>query len=252
MTDNAQHNRRELIVVMPVYNEEACIADVVSSWQCVLNRLEIDYLLIVLNDGSRDGTELRLRNFYSSERISVINKENSGHGPTILMGYHLAVEKADWVFQVDSDDELKPDSFFELWQRRASHDALFGFRVGRNQPVSRRVISSISRYVVSLAFGKGVLDVNIPYRLMCTNVLKDIIASIPSYSFAPNIMISGALVAQHKRIYNHPVVHENRKTGTVSIVSWRLWKAAFRSFGQTIAFKMNLQKQWSACEKDEG
>ena len=233
----------DLAVILPVYNEEACIEEVVKSWMHVLERLGINYLLIVLNDGSKDSTELRLQNISKDVRVRIINKENTGHGPTILIGYHLAVKEADWVFQVDSDDELKPDSFDELWKRRESFDALFGFRIGRCQTASRKVISSISRYLIFMLFGGSILDVNIPYRLIRSNVLRDIIAHIPSNSFAPNIMISGALAHFKHRIYNHPVAHENRKTGTVSIVNLKLWKAALTSFNQTLVFRMRLNRR---------
>jgi glycosyltransferase involved in cell wall biosynthesis len=232
--------RYDLIIIMPVYNEEACIEHVVTSWIIALEHLNINFLLIVLNDGSRDNTELRLRNFSKDTRIRVINKKNSGHGSTILIGYHLAVIEAEWVFQVDSDDELKPDSFGEIWQRRNSFDALFGFRVGRSQSVSRKIISFISRFVVSITFGSDIQDVNVPYRLIRSDVLQTILTTIPSDCFAPNILISGALVVGKLRIYNHPVNHVNRKTGTVSIVSWKLWKAALLSFNQTLAFRMQL------------
>jgi glycosyltransferase involved in cell wall biosynthesis len=235
-------NRYDLILIMPVYNEEACIESVVNSWIDALEHLNINYLMLVLNDGSRDNTASRLMNFSENKRMRIMNKINSGHGPTILMGYTLAVLEAEWVFQVDSDDELKPDQFNELWQRRDSFDALFGFRIGRNQSASRKIISLISRNVVSKIFGGGILDVNIPYRLIRSGVLKNIIATIPSVSFAPNVLISGALTALRYRIYNHPVNHVNRKTGTVSIVSWKLWKAAFISFVQTIEFRFRWKK----------
>ncbi len=94
----------ELALVMPVYNEEDCIEAVIDTWFAELNRLGIDFRMIVLNDGSRDNTAARLSRFADNESIQVVTKENSGHGPTILKGFQLAVEEAEWVFQVDSDD----------------------------------------------------------------------------------------------------------------------------------------------------
>lgn len=82
----------DLAVVMPVYNEEACIVDVVKSWRSMVSRLNIDFRIIILNDGSNDGTKETLAVFTSDNRIEVINKENSGHGPTILFGYQKSVQ----------------------------------------------------------------------------------------------------------------------------------------------------------------
>jgi len=229
--------RSTLALVMPVYNEEACIVAVVEAWHTELTRLGIDFRMIVLNDGSRDETAARLTRFAGSDRIQVVNKENSGHGPTILQGYRLAVEQAEWVFQVDSDDEMGAASFEKLWAARERYAALFGFRSGRQQGVGRRLISAVSRYAVHLLFGKGVVDVNTPYRLVRSSILKNIVALIPDDTFAPNILISGMLAALRQPVLNVPVPHEGRKTGQVSIVKWRLWKAAVSSLLQTVRFR---------------
>jgi len=229
--------RNTLALVMPVYNEEACIVSVMEAWHAELTRLEIDFRMIVLNDGSRDGTAARLTRFAGRERIRVINKENSGHGPTILQGYRLAVEQAEWVFQVDSDDEMGAASFEKLWAERERYAALFGCRSSRQQGAGRRLISAVSRCAVHLLFGKGVVDVNTPYRLMRSSILKDIVALIPDDTFAPNILISGILVALRQPVLNIPVPHQGRKTGQVSIVKWRLWKAAACSLLQTVRFR---------------
>jgi dolichol-phosphate mannosyltransferase len=224
----------ELAMVMPVYNEEACIDHVVSSWYQELLGLNINFVMLVLNDGSRDGTESKLAQFAGNDHIKIINKKNSGHGPTILQGYHMGVDLAEWIFQTDSDDEMKPEHFKELWNRRKDYDALFGFRQGREQSFSRSFISFVSRQTVGIIFGKGVLDVNTPYRLVRSTLLKKIIKQIPDDSFAPNVMISGALAKGSVRIYNHPVPHEGRRTGSASIVRWKLWKSSMISFLQTL------------------
>ncbi|GFE62270.1 glycosyltransferase family 2 protein [Geobacter sp. AOG2] len=230
----------ELALVMPVYNEEACIEHVVLSWYKELSGLNINFVMLVLNDGSRDGTESKLAQFAQNDHIKIINKKNSGHGPTILQGYHMGVNLAEWIFQTDSDDEMKPKHFKELWNRRKEYDALFGFRQGREQSYSRSFISFVSRQTVETIFGKGVMDVNTPYRLVRSELLKNITKQIPDDSFAPNVMISGALAKASARIYNHPVPHEGRRTGKASIVRWRLWKFSVLSFLQTLKCRPKL------------
>lgn len=224
----------ELAVVMPVYNEEACIAGVVRSWRAMLEGLGIRFRILVLDDGSTDGTRAALGAFAGNDRVEVIHKPNSGHGPTILAGYRRAVRLADWVFQCDSDDEMKPDGFPALWGMREQYDALFGVRTGREQGPARRLISACSRLTVRVLFGRGVEDVNTPFRLIRSRLLAEIVAGVPDDTFAPNVIISGALCRAGARICNHPVPHQCRKTGTVSIVKWKLWRAALRSFWQTL------------------
>ena len=219
---------------MPVYNEEGCIADVVRSWRDMLLASGIDFVMIVIDDGSRDRTAEILEQFAADTRIRIIHQANRGHGPTILSGYRQAVELAPWVFQCDSDNEISPDAFGGLWSVRQQVDAVFGSRQYRRQGIQRGLISFCSRVTVRLLFGRGVEDVNTPYRLMRSAVFGPILECIPADAFAPNVIISGMLAATRARTLNVPVPCRRRQTGHVSIARWRLWKGALRSFGQTL------------------
>jgi len=224
----------ELAMVMPVYNEEACIAGVIDSWRRLLATLDIRFELIVINDGSLDGTAEALAHFREDRQIHIINKPNSGHGPSILMGYHRAVQAAEWVFQCDSDDEISADYFRDLWVRRNEFAALFGTRTGRQQNASRKLITLGSRLAVRLRYGQGVSDVNTPYRLMRADLLDQIIRQIPADTFAPNIIISGVLAKNGVPIYEHPVRHVSRQTGVNSLRNLKLWNSAVKSLWQLI------------------
>jgi glycosyltransferase involved in cell wall biosynthesis len=224
-------------IVMPVYNEAECICDVLQDWSRELNGLGISYRLIVLNDGSKDDTAEVLKKFNEIATIKVINKKNAGHGPTILMGYTMAAQEAEWVFQVDSDNEIKAEQFKKLWAEREKYDAVIGIRDGRQQPLPRRIISFFSRLVVHIFYGSGIMDVNCPFRLMRADVLKQILARIPENTFAPNVAISGFLARAKVKVLNLPVPHSNRQTGEVSIKKWKLMKAAVKSFMQIITIR---------------
>jgi glycosyltransferase involved in cell wall biosynthesis len=232
----------ELAVVMPVYNEQDCIDSVVRSWLEVLGGLEIDFRIVVVNDGSSDDTGKVLEHFSGHPSVEVVTKPNGGHGPAILLGYGKALKCANWVFQCDSDDEISADQFPEFWSKRSDFDALIGIRSGRVQSRSRALISAISRWTVGLLLGNRVADVNAPFRLIRKEQLDPIVAAIPEDTFAPNLVISGALAKSSARIANIPVRHEMRKTGAVSIVKWGLWKAAAKSFVQTIRLR-NISSQ---------
>ena len=236
----SQDNQLDLCLVMPVYNESECIVEVIDSWAAMLEGLDIDFKMIILNDGSADSTAEALTAYDTHLRIQIINKANGGHGPTILMGYRQAVTEANWVFQVDSDNEMGPEYFHKLWGKRSKYDALFGYRDLRQQNAGRKFISICSRCIVKLLFGTGVQDVNTPYRLIRADIVKRAIATIPDDTFAPNVLVSGSLNFSGIDIFNTPVAHKHRTTGTVSIVKWKLWKAAFRAAGQTILFRLRM------------
>ena len=227
----------DVAVVMPVYNEAECIAEVIHDWMRELDRAGITYRLLILNDGSRDNTAAVLKQFQSSPAVTVVNKTNSGHGPTIRMGYELACREAPWVFQVDSDNEIKAEQFQKLWVARVGCAAVIGIRDGRQQPFSRKAISAFSRCVVRLFYGSGIADVNCPFRLMRADVLQHMLTRIPENTFAPNVALSGLLARAKVKVLNIPVPHSNRRTGEVSIKKWKLVKAALKSFTQIISIR---------------
>ena len=152
----------DLAVVIPVYNEEKNINECIDSWIKVLSGLGANYALIILNDGSWDETERVLSELSYQQSIHIIHKKNEGHGPTILRGYVEAVETADWVLQVDSDNEIPADAFPSLWASRHGQDAVIGYRSGREQSFIRSIISKTARATVRILYDCRIQDVNIP------------------------------------------------------------------------------------------
>ncbi|WP_413578488.1 glycosyltransferase family 2 protein [Bdellovibrio sp. HCB290] len=225
---------KDLSVVMPVYNEEECISQVVEKWVVALDKLNISYDINVYNDGSKDQTLAALNSAAQKfPTLKVNDKKNSGHGPTILLGYKNSTNY-QWIFQIDSDDELGPEKFAELWADRANYDFLIGQRDGRFSPLPRKIISLISRWVVWVFYGTGVWDVNSPYRLMRAEKFKPVYNEIPADTFAPNVIITGMACKKKMRIKEIQVPYKDRQTGEVSIKKWKLFKAAVKSFRQTI------------------
>ena len=229
-----------LCVVMPVYNEQDAIGGVLRKWHEALSCLNINFEIRPYNDGSRDNTLAVMRKIAETGggRIKIKDKPNGGHGNTILTGYREAtVDGFDWIFQIDSDDEMGPEKFGELWERRNDYDFLVGIRGGRVQALPRKVISFVSRCCVRVFYGrKTIWDVNTPYRLMRTSAFKDIFKQIPLTTFAPNVIISGMVARKRLRFFEIRVPQHDRTTGEVSIKKWKLLKAAVKSFGQTISF----------------
>ena len=154
----------KLCVVMPVYNEQDAIGPVLEKWNCALAALSIEYVIRPYNDGSKDDSlDVMNKIAESRQRIDVHDKPNGGHGHTILTGYREASNDGfDWIFQIDSDDEMGPEKFNDLWNRRDEYDFLVGIRDGRVQALPRKLISLVSRLCVRLFYGKSIWDVNSP------------------------------------------------------------------------------------------
>jgi dolichol-phosphate mannosyltransferase len=238
--------RHELTVVMPVYNEADGLADCVASWRHALDGLGIEHRILVLDDGSTDATAEVLAALADDRRIEAVSKPNEGHGPTVLRGYADAVTDSDWVFQVDSDDEIPADAFAAVWAARTGHDAVFGYRTGREQPVDRRIISRVAAVSVRRLFGSHVRDVNVPYRLLRAEALAPVLDAIPGDTFAPNLVVSGLLGRDRATFTEVPVPHTPRRTGQVSIAGLGAVRAAARSFVQTLQLAWRVRRSHRA------
>ncbi len=226
-----------LAVVIPVYNEESVIGEVLEEWLNELRRLKINFQIHCFNDGSKDNT-LRIINEYSARNSEIIvhNKRNTGHGNTVLSAYRRNYD-IEWIFQIDSDGEIGPEFFKELWGKRTDYDFLIGCRVNRKIPLSRKIVTYISKMTVDIFYGKGINDVNSPYRLMRSEKFKEVFRIIPDDTFAPNVIISGMAVLKEYRTFELPVSQNHIIMRGSSIRNYRLFKAAFRSFWQTIKFR---------------
>ncbi len=230
----------ELTVVMPVYNEEASLPACAESWITVLDELNIDYRLLVINDGSTDTTAVEIDRLNRHERVFGVTKSNEGHGPTILRGYHVGARSSKWVFQVDSDDEIPASAFPPVWAARQDVQAVFGVRSDRHQSLDRKAISRIAKLTNKMFLKGRVSDVNVPFRLMLSEALLPVIDQLPEDTFAPNIVISGALGRDRDSFVELSVPHQQRQAGEVSIVGWGAIKAAGRSFVQTVRLSRTI------------
>ena len=241
----------KLCVVMPVYNEREAIGSVLEKWYRALSALDIDFLIRPYNDGSKDDSLSVMRSVANrlGSRIEVRDKPNGGHGHTILTAYRDAARDGfDWIFQIDSDDEMGPERFATLWDARHDYDFLLGRRDGRMQAFPRKVVSAVSRLCVRAFYGQSVWDVNSPYRLMRASVFAELFTEIPETTFAPNVVLSGMAARRGLRCFEMPVSQHDRATGEVSIKKWSLLRAAAKSFAQTIAFSLTdsfRKRTWS-------
>jgi dolichol-phosphate mannosyltransferase len=223
----------DLSVVIPAYNEAAAIRGVIEAWAGELDRLGVEYEIRVYDDGSADATPTVLRETAAAlPRLVVVRHTNRGHGPTVLRGYHEA--RGEWVFQTDGDGEASPADFARLWSARDAYDILVGNRVTRHAPFARRCVTVGCRLAMRLLFGTRIVDANCPYRLIRRTSLVAMLRALPDETFAPNAVLSGLAARRGLRIFETPVAWEARRTGTVSIFGWRLWKGAIRSLRQSV------------------
>ncbi len=211
----------ELAVVMPIYNEEANIAHVVAEWAAALDALGIPYVLLAINDGSRDGTAAELQRLAQAYpgRIEPVDKANAGHGLACRTGYDLAVARdAAWTLQVDSDGQCDPRYFAQFWEARSEADVLFGLRKTRDDGLLRVLISAGCSAATSALTGMDLKDANVPYRLIRTEALQRALARIPADFDMQNVALTLALRRDSSLRWRHLPIHfRDRQGGTNSI-----------------------------------
>ena len=225
--------RAELAVVMPVYNEEANIAAVVGEWIAELQRLGISFVMLPVNDGSRDGTGPALEKLAAQFPgvLAPIGKANAGHGRACRTGYDAAVQSGvAWTLQIDSDGQCDPGFFAGFWSAREQADAVFGVRATRDDGFSRVLISATCRAAASLLTGIDLRDANVPYRLVRTAKLQAALARIPTDFDMQNVALTVALKRDKSVRWAYAPIHfRNRQGGTNSInlksisrMGWRM------------------------------
>jgi glycosyltransferase involved in cell wall biosynthesis len=183
----------ELLVVMPVYNEESQISTVLAEWREPLDACGAHYSILAIDDGSKDSTAAVLESIQaqSGGRIEMLRQQNAGHGPTILKGYRTAIERGvPWVFQIDSDGQCDPAFFAAMWQARDSSDIVAGYRAQRDDGTGRSLVSLILRVFLLVLFGNYCRDANVPYRLMRTEAIAPLVGRIPDTCGFTNVALS--------------------------------------------------------------
>jgi dolichol-phosphate mannosyltransferase len=232
-----------LAVVMPVYNEEGCIGSVIDSWCEQLERtLSGRFILLVVNDGSSDGSPGVLqKKIAQNSRITVITKENRGHGPAIWCGYKQALSLSpQWIFQVDSDNQFYPEDFPIVWKRRNEADLLLGTRTQRHDAPIRLFITKILRLINFILFGKWLVDANTPFRLIRSSFLREALRVIPPHTFAPNVFLSVLSTQNGHTELSLSVRHKQRTTGFASLLNWKLLRASVLTALELLLLRLSL------------
>ncbi len=184
---------QELIVVLPVFNEEASIQKVITAWFDEISRSTEAFTFLCLDDGSTDKTPDILTNVKAQlgPRLEIHHHQNRGHGQTCVTGYRMACARhIPYVLQIDSDGQSDPRYFHEFWKLRKRFQVVYGIRRTRNDGRERKIISTILRLTLLTLHGVNCADANVPYRMMQTNYLLSELEMIPLDFHLANVALA--------------------------------------------------------------
>jgi dolichol-phosphate mannosyltransferase len=224
-----------LSVIMPVYNEEGAIAAAVNEVKEHVLALIPASELVVVDDGSRDGTGRLLDDAAATDpRIKVIHQPNGGHGAALLTG--LKASSGEYIFLIDSDRQIPLDNFRSAWSEvLAGRDAVFGVRRRRYDPVLRLYLSRLIRHSVNVLFRVQLRDANAPYKLFRRGVWHEARECVPDGTLAPSMFLAIVAKSRGYNILEIDVTHKERDTGEVALRKFKLLKFCARGLGQMIA-----------------
>lgn len=220
-----------LYVVMPAYNEEENIEEVVSSWYPVLEGKSPESRLVVADAGSKDKThEILLRMKETMPQIDIISDTGTFHGPKVIALYNYAISNgADYIFQTDSDGQTLPEEFGAFWDMRTAYKGIFGHRKVRGDGKSRAFVEKVVCFLLKLYFHVKVPDANAPFRLMNAQTVAKYIGRLDKDYNLPNIMMTTYFSYYGEEMTFKEVTFRPRQGGTNSINIKKIIKIGWKA-----------------------
>ena len=209
-----------LSVFFPAYNDSGTIASMVIRAVQTARELTPDYEVIVVNDGSSDGTAdilEELARIYPTVRV-VHHPRNIGYGGALQTGFRSATKAL--IFYTDGDAQYDPSELPTLWAAMAPEvDLVNGYKISRADPLHRIIIGRLYHHFVCLLFGLKVRDVDCDFRLMRRAIFERI--SLEKTSGVICLEMMKKIQDAGFRIVEVPVHHYHRAFGRSQFFNFR-------------------------------
>ena len=169
----------KLSVVIPVFNEELGIKHFLESLKVSMLKLDpkIEYEILIVNDGSNDGTTQKVIEFNWQELKLIELISNAGHMGAIEAGLNFA--SGDLVVTMDGDQQHPPEHISKMIsiQQNTECDVVLGLRIrGKEDSYLRRKISESFYKLLSLATDIEIQNNGGEFRLMTRQVVQELIS----------------------------------------------------------------------------
>ena len=159
-------------LTLPCYNEEQNIERVVENVLSALTDLPLRYEIIIVDDGSSDGTG-RIADSLAESKAGlrvVHHSGNRGYGAALRSG--LTSAETDIVGYIDGDGQFDAAEIHKLLPHMRDHDIVSGLRGTRRDPLGRRVISRMWAWLMRWMLGNSVRDINSGFKLYRRRVFE--------------------------------------------------------------------------------
>lgn len=163
-------NPANILALIPAYNEERKVAEVVEQTHQFLP-------VLVVDDGSTDETARRAE---AAGATVVYQQPNQGKGKALRAGFRYALAREyQAVLTLDADGQHAPDEIPKFLAAYAAEDSdlIIGARRFQQMPIIRRLANSVGRAVFSWAMGKRIRDNQSGYRLISRRLMEAVLDS---------------------------------------------------------------------------
>jgi glycosyltransferase involved in cell wall biosynthesis len=211
---------RSLTVITPVFNERTTVAEVIRRMRAV--ELPMTLQVIVVDDGSSDGSDKVLRAVEDSTVRVIRHETNRGKGAAIRTG--LAQARGDLVLIQDADLEYDPNDWRRLLDPILTGKArvVYGSRFTgerKNMLPMHWVGNRILSLATNLLYSSTLSDMETCYKLFDSQVLEGI--TIASNRFEFEAEITAKVLRRGHRIYEVPISYAGREYDEGKKITWR-------------------------------
>jgi glycosyltransferase involved in cell wall biosynthesis len=213
----------KLSIIIPVYNEEQTIGEVIERvWMVDLGDLERE--VIIANDGSSDGTRRAIdaSPWVNDPRVKIYNSPiNLGKGAAVRLG--LAFATGDILLVQDADLELDPNEYGRLLAPilDGRTDIVYGSRflnpTGR-VALRRRLANGFLTMLTNVLFGGRLTDMETAYKVFKREALDGIRLRCVGFDFEPEI--TAKVLRAGRRILEVPIGYAPRREDEGKKIRW--------------------------------
>jgi dolichol-phosphate mannosyltransferase len=177
-----------LSLIIPCFNEEKNIFSLLCKTFEKLEKINLKFEIIVINDESSDNTLIEVEK-YKDPRLSIIsNKKNLGFGGSFWVGVKEA--KGSFVVMIPGDGQILIDDMIDLFWLTNHVDVIVPFMINSSiRSAKRRLISNLYRAVINFSFGLTLnyTNGNVMYR---SSILKSMKPFSNSFFFQTEILVT--------------------------------------------------------------
>ena len=227
----------DISVVIPAYNEEESIPELVKQLTFVVSEYKFTYELLFIDDGSSDTTSKVIRELQrrDSHIKLVAFRRNYGKSAALAAGFKYATGR--FIITMDADLQDDPAEIPKLISKlNEGYDLVSGWKKKRHDPLSKRILSKIYNFFTSVFSGIRLHDFNCGLKAYRIEVVKSMNVYGELHRYLPVIAFRNGF-----RVTEMPVHHHERKYGVSKFGAARLTRGAFDLL--TVTFLTKYKKR---------